>query len=150
MKNYRISDGCAMLLILLFIYTGFSKLFDYDMTREQMAKSPFIFGWSGIVAWLVPVTEIIISIALYVKQLRVYAFHASVLLMSMFTSYVYAMLHFSYYLPCSCGGVLSALDWNTHLWFNIAFLVIAVVGSVVEIKAGSYQQHRLTNVKMGI
>lgn len=139
-----------MLLMLLFIYTGFSKLFDYETTLEQMAKSPFIFELSGFVAWLLPVTEIIVSIGLYVKQLRVYAFHASVFLMSMFTVYVYTMLHYSYYLPCSCGGVLSTLDWNAHLWFNIAFLVIAVVGSVVEIKARPYQQHRLANVKLGL
>jgi len=150
MKNYRISNGCAMLLILLFLYTGFSKLFDYEITREQMAKSPFISGLSGTIAWLVPIAEIIISIGLYVRPLKIYAFHASVFLMSMFTAYVYFMLHFSYYLPCSCGGVLSALDWNSHLWFNIVFLVIAVVGSVVEIKARSYQQHRLANVKLGL
>lgn len=30
--------------------------------------------------------------------------------------------------PCGCGSVISGLSWEQHLWFNIAFLLISVLG----------------------
>jgi hypothetical protein len=57
-----------------------------------------------------------------------WALYASLTLMTIFTAYIIAILQFSYTIPCSCGGVLSKLSWQTHLVFNIGFMVLAAAG----------------------
>jgi len=31
-------------------------------------------------------------------------------------------------LPCHCGGAIENLSWGQHIWFNLAFIAIAIVG----------------------
>lgn len=123
----------SALLIVLFIYAAVSKLLDYETFKGQLAKSPFIMEYAGVTAWALPVGEILVGLALSFKRTRLLGLYASVFLMSMFTAYIWAMLHYSFYIPCSCGGILSKMDWNDHLWFNLGFLVLAVLGAFLEV-----------------
>src|SRR5699024_8644308 len=50
---------------------------------------------------------------------------SSALLMLGFTVYVYLIWTYSPSLPCSCGGVLEAMDWEAHLYFNLGFTLLA-------------------------
>ncbi|MBS1567215.1 MAG: hypothetical protein JST39_22720 [Bacteroidetes bacterium] len=52
--------------------------------------------------------------------------------MSLFTGYVAVMLSLSYYLPCSCGGILQALSWQGHLVFNVFFTLLAAAGALLQ------------------
>jgi hypothetical protein len=52
--------------------------------------------------------------------------------MVMFTAYIVAILNFSNYVPCSCGGVLEKLGWREHLIFNSAFVVLGLIGIVLQ------------------
>ena len=54
--------------------------------------------------------------------------------MTMFTAYIWAMLHYSYYVPCSCGGVLSKMGWDAHMWFNVGFTLLSVTGITLQSK----------------
>ena len=47
--------------------------------------------------------------------------------MVMFTAYIYLILNYSDFIPCSCGGVLEDLSWTQHLIFNIVFIFLAGV-----------------------
>jgi hypothetical protein len=49
----------------------------------------------------------------------------------MFTTYIYIILNFSVFIPCSCGGVLEELSWTQHLIFNICFISIAIFGVLI-------------------
>ena len=48
--------------------------------------------------------------------------------MSMFTAYIYILLNYSSFVPCSCGGILESLTWKEHMLFNIGFMAAAVIG----------------------
>ena len=124
----------SALLILLFLYASVSKLVDFDEFRFQLGKSPFITKFSTMVAWSLPVIEIIVSALLVFPITRLVGLYASLFLLSMFTSYLIAMLNFSYYIPCSCGGVLSMLSWKDHIVFNLCFLAITIAGILLESK----------------
>jgi hypothetical protein len=118
----------CFLLILLFVYAAVSKLNDYEIFRVQLSKSPFITNYAPIIAWALPVGEILVGLALTFKKTRLLGLYASLFLMTMFTAYIYTMLHYSYYIPCSCGGILSKMGWHTHLWFNAGFVVLSIGG----------------------
>jgi hypothetical protein len=70
----------------------------------------------------------LISLMLVIKRTRLFGLYASFFLMSLFTAYLTIMLNFSYYIPCSCGGVLEYLSWDQHILFNAFFIVIAGAG----------------------
>ncbi|OAD90759.1 hypothetical protein A7A78_14155 [Aequorivita soesokkakensis] len=113
--------------MVLFVYAAFSKLLDFETFKLQLAQSPLLSAYAGLIAWLVPSLEIIIAILLLSERFRVLAFYAFFTLMVMFTTYIFIILNFSDFVPCSCGGVLEKLSWNQHLIFNVVFMMLAGV-----------------------
>lgn len=128
MNKNTIVEICSSLLILLFFYAGLTKLFDYQTFQFQLGKSPYISNLSSVVAWVLPILEIVTGVFLMLKATKLFGLYLSLFLMSMFSTYIYFMLHYSYYIPCSCGGILSYMDWHTHFWFNIGFVGAALTG----------------------
>jgi len=133
LKNVILEIIC-FLLILLFSYAGLSKLINIGTFKYQLGRSPFVTNIAVTVAWILPIIELTISILLVIKKSRLIGLYASFFLMLLFTGYIYAMLHYSYYVPCSCGGALSMMSWNQHLIFNIFFSLIALAGIFLQAK----------------
>jgi uncharacterized membrane protein YphA (DoxX/SURF4 family) len=130
---YKISlEIILILLVILWIYTGLTKMINYADTRFQMGRSPFIKPMAGFVAATLPAFEIIVAGLLVFKRTRLLGLYASFFLMLLFTGYIYAMLHYSYYVPCSCGGVLAILTWNQHLLFNTIYTLFALFGVILQ------------------
>ena len=113
--------------ILLFVYAAVSKLLDFENFQTQLGQSPLLSAFAGWVSWIVPVTEIILSILLLINGLRVVALFASYLLMVMFSVYIFIILHYSEFVPCSCGGILEKMTWQQHLAFNLIFCFFAFI-----------------------
>ncbi|HZY81377.1 MAG TPA: MauE/DoxX family redox-associated membrane protein [Cyclobacteriaceae bacterium] len=121
-------DIICALFILLFLYASVTKLLDYQEFRVQLGKSPIITSFAPLVAWFIPVLEILVSIMLIFQRTRLAGLYLSFGLMTMFTFYIIAITQFSDYIPCSCGGVLQNMGWTEHLVFNIAFSAFAAAG----------------------
>lgn len=126
MRKQSIVTGIASFFILLFAYAALSKFIEYDSFRFQLGKSPFLERFAGVLAWALPLGEIVVTAALFYKDTRLTGLFASLFLMSLFSVYIFSMLRFSYYTPCSCGGILANMGWDTHLYFNIFCVMIAV------------------------
>jgi uncharacterized membrane protein YphA (DoxX/SURF4 family) len=128
MKRSLLIDVACCLLALLFTYAAVSKLTDFSEFKLQLSKSPFITIYSNLVASLLPVVELIVALLLAFPFVRLIGLYASLFLLTLFTAYLVAMLNFSYYIPCSCGGVLSSLSWSQHVILNIVFLILSLIG----------------------
>lgn len=115
----------SYLFVLLFIYAATSKLLDFETFTVQLAQSPLLSAYADIIAWLVPGVEILIAGVLVFPRFRILGLYASFTLMVMFTAYIYIILNFSDFIPCSCGGVLEKLSWTQHLIFNVVFIFLA-------------------------
>jgi hypothetical protein len=123
----------ASLLLLLFSYTAVNKLVGYNRFVEQLSKSSYLESYATVVAWLIPATECLIALLLLFKKTRLTGLFASFGLMLAFTVYIYMMLHYSYYVPCSCGGVLAKMSWTQHFWFNVVFTMLALTGILLTV-----------------
>jgi len=134
MKRNLAIEVISGLLILLFVYTAVSKLLDFTTFQVQLSKSPFINAYANTVAWTLPAGEILVALALTFKRTHLLGLYASLFLMTMFTAYIWTMLHYSYYIPCSCGGILSKMGWNQHLWFNVGFVLLSIIGIILQKK----------------
>lgn len=120
------------LYVLLFIYAATSKLLDYDTFLLQMSKSPLITDFAWLLVWLVPGLEILIVILLLIPRTVKAGLYSALVLMMFFTVYIFCILNYSQEIPCSCGGVLEVMSWDTHLLFNGVFILLAMAAIFLE------------------
>lgn len=126
LKKSTIVEVIAILFIILFLYTGISKLMEFAVFKEQISESPILKPFASIIVFGLPVTEFIVSALLFIPRYRKTGFYAALILMIMFTIYIIGLLLFSKELPCSCGGVIDLLSWKGHVVFNSAFIALAI------------------------
>lgn len=141
MKKIIIIETICFLFIVLFVYAAASKLADVEQFRVQIGNSPLLTDFAGVIAWIIPIGEIVVAIALAIPRLRLAALYAAFSLMIMFTAYIIIILNFADHVPCSCGGVLEKLGWTEHLIFNIVFVLLALVGIIILSKQGEIRQN---------
>ncbi len=144
MKKSKIIEIFAGLLILLFVYAAFSKLFDHQKFSEDMHNQPFPRWMASFFVWSVPSIELLISGCLLFERTRKTGFYASLFLLTLFTLYIAAiLLHFFPRTPCSCGGVIRKLSWQQHLWFNLFFMTLSVAGIRLQSRLPDKSSHQL-------
>lgn len=133
MKNFQsvFIKATYCFFILLFIYASVSKLLEFEKFQVQLAQSPLLSAYAGLVSFLVIITELLATILLLIPVCRRIGFYASLVLMSAFTAYIFIILHYSDFVPCSCGGILEKLGWTEHLIFNIICVLFAIAAIVL-------------------
>lgn len=129
-KKASIETIC-LLYILLFVYAAVSKIIEFESFVNQIGQSPLLSPFAGVIAWMVPSIEIILAVLLLLPRTKILALHGALGLMAMFTAYIIIILNWSYFIPCSCGGVLSKMGWKEHLIFNIVYLVLAIIAIII-------------------
>jgi uncharacterized membrane protein YphA (DoxX/SURF4 family) len=122
----------VFLFVILFLYTGISKIMDYDIFKEQLAESPVLKPVAQLVAIGLPLLEFLLSAMLIIPRWRLKGLYFSTALMIAFTIYIIALMLFADHLPCSCGGVLAQLSWGQHIVFNSVYIVLGVIGIILE------------------
>lgn len=115
------------LYIFMLVYAATSKILDFENFKIQLGQSPLLSSFAGWITIIVPLSEFMIAILLLIPKFRFIGLFASYFLMVLFTAYIYIILNYSAFIPCSCGGILEKMTWNQHLVFNIIFIVFAIV-----------------------
>jgi uncharacterized membrane protein YphA (DoxX/SURF4 family) len=142
MKKRTFIEIIALWFVILFLYTGISKLMDYPVFAEQIAMSPILEPVASWIAWMLPLSEFLAAILLFIPQWRRKGMYAAFLLMVFFTFYVGAILIYNDHLPCSCGGVIELLSWKGHLVFNNICVGLALTGIVLQRSLKSNASHK--------
>jgi len=131
MNRRNFIEIVAALLVLLFVYTALSKLLDLQEYRHQMDSQVFPKNLKHLLFWLIPILELITAMLLVIARTRLAGFFAAAVLLIIFTAYIgLVLLHYFKSIPCSCGGVLKILNWHSHLFFNLFFLLLSILGIV--------------------
>lgn len=127
MYNRTLVEVISNLLILLFVYAATSKWLDTVSFKTVITQSPLTGSFSDAVAWLLPVLELWTAGLLLHPGTRSAGLYAALMLMVGFTGYIMYVLLFASHLPCLCGEVIQYLSWHTHLLFNLAWILLAVI-----------------------
>ncbi|TMU50750.1 MauE/DoxX family redox-associated membrane protein [Flagellimonas algicola] len=129
--------------IILFVYTAVSKLMHLSQFQLRLERMPYMESIAPWVAFGVPFVELVITGLLLIPKYRLIAFHACLGLMTLFTAYSAIVLNFSESIPCSCGGVISAMGWKVHILFNAFFILLALLAifQIKKHKAQLSKQH---------
>jgi putative oxidoreductase len=124
---YTIRDWSAAIYLLVFLYTGINKLWFHQEFQATLSRSDILSTHAIVLSWAIPIIEIVISILLFAPPTRKSGVIASLALMTVFTIYIGYMMLFTPDLPCSCGGIISALSWPQHLFLNIFLVLLGLI-----------------------
>ena len=124
----------AALFVLVYLYTAIDKVQYNDAFAAAMNRSPLLQPFISILAWLIPLIELIIVLLLFLPATRRIGLLSGTVLMLLFTIYVGVMLARGGHLPCSCGGVISAMSWPAHLIFNSVLFTMGLTATLLDRK----------------
>jgi hypothetical protein len=144
MKKVILPDIITYFFILLFVYTGVAKLSEIHLFKEQMVSSPLMGEFAGVIAWGLPIGELLLAVALFIPRFHLKALYLTLILMSAFTIYVLAIFLWDSHLSCSCGGIIEELSPKEHVLFNSACVILSIVAIVVERRRESSARFRWT------
>lgn len=147
-KKYNgiIIEIISVLFILLFVYAAISKLLDFENFRIELGQSPMLSAYTGLLALVVPVLEIVIAVLLGFSKTRKLGLLSSFTLMVMFSVYIYIILQYASFVPCSCGGVLENMGWEEHLIFNLFFVMLAFIAIQLSNRKRNASRTKLKNL----
>jgi len=120
---------------ILFIYATISKILDFENFQVQIAQSPLLSAYAGMVSYGILVIELLTAGLLLLPKRRITGLYAAFALMTAFTAYIYLLLNYSDFIPCSCGGILEKLGWREHLAFNFGCIILAVPALIITEKS---------------
>jgi len=143
-RNIIIEIIC-LLFVFLFVYAAASKLIDFQHFKIELGQSPLLSVFADWIAAIVPAVELLICALLIIPSYRLMGLFSAYGLMVMFTAYIYIVLHFTSFVPCSCGGILEKLDWKSHMIFNIAFVLLGMLGILLYKDTRLVKSHLLQN-----
>lgn len=132
MKRPLVVEIICGLLIFLFVYTSLSKLNTLPQFRAVLKQSPLLENRSHFFSLAIPITELLVSLLLFLPRTRLLGFYGAATLMLIFTLYITYMINYTPHLPCSCGGVLKEMTWQQHLVFNVVFFILSLTGLLLQ------------------
>jgi hypothetical protein len=102
---------------------------NYTTTYVEMDRQPFPNWMTPYLVWGIGILELAVASLLFFPRTRKAGLWSSLILMTLFTAYIGSiLLHFFDKVPCSCGGIVKQLSWENHLYFNLFFVAISILG----------------------
>jgi putative oxidoreductase len=150
MKKLTIADVIIVLMLSLFLYTGFSKFFDFENFKFAMHNQPFPEWFSLVLAWFLPSAELSIAGMLLFDKTQKQGLLAAAIMMLLFTLYtILIILHFFPAVPCPCGGIIKSFTWREHFLFNLFFLLLSLIGYVMKTNETKISSKNISRAKSG-
>lgn len=123
------------LLLILWIPISIDKFIHFELFHSAMVQQPFNDLLGHILAYALPITEVSIALLILYRRSRMLGFGLSAIMMFAFSVYVMlALLRVWEDIPCGCGLVFHQLGWYAHLWLNLAFLALSIIGYFLQRK----------------
>lgn len=122
----RIVIVIRWLCMVLFMYTAYAKITDHSRFINGLTRVHLISGFAAFISFAVPIVEIITAMLLLIPQTAKIGLYCFTAIMTVFTVYIISAIIWEQKLPCRCGGAIEELSWSQHIWFNLAFILIAI------------------------
>lgn len=139
----RIIDIISILLIVLFGYAAITKGNNISLFKDQMMESPMLpIPLISIIAYLIPLAELLIVVFIIFDKTRLLAFYSSYFIMLLFSLYLIALkMLFGDNIPCACGGILGQIGYNSHIVFNLFFTIISGIGIILDRPTNTFKEN---------
>jgi len=132
--KYGFVNFMVVILITLFSYSGITKTISYHEFTNQLLQSPILEPFSFLLTWLVPIVEFLIVVFLIVGRTRLIGLYSAAVLLLIFTAYLFNILSYDFFIPCSCGGWLEKLPLEVHISLNVLLIVLTVISILLSMQ----------------
>lgn len=123
----RIANLIRYLCLFLFVYTAYSKTVDHNRFMEGLKNVNMLRSNAELISYLVPGLEMLVALLLIIPNTVKTGLIAFLSMMIVFTGYIIVAMILEPHLPCNCGGAIESLTWIQHIWFNIVFIISAII-----------------------
>jgi len=129
MKRDWIIYFISLPVMILWIYVGMDKFFNWEEHYRAFLNQPLPQNWSTRLATILPTLELLLGGFLLFPRFRWFGFLGSVLLLAAFSTYV-GLVWIGVFpeVPCSCAGIFRQLLWGGHVIVNLIFLLLSLIG----------------------
>lgn len=125
----------SYLLAFLWTYTGLDKLIRFEQSRKAFHNQTFPSELAEVLSYAVPIAEILLAILLVCSISRWWGYLGSLLLLTVFLSYVGLIWVGAFpRVPCNCAGLLDSMGWGAHMILNLSLMTLSIFGIFTETK----------------
>ena len=119
------SNGLVVVLLLVFSYSFFAKVLNFNQFSVDILASPLIAAhFVNPVRFLVPGIELLI-ILLILSPYRIWGYYLAFYVMIVFTTY-FILFYQVAQSSCGCGKLFEDLGYYPHLGVNIVLIITCV------------------------
>ncbi|WP_057936222.1 MauE/DoxX family redox-associated membrane protein [Algoriphagus resistens] len=119
----------GLILIIIWTYTSMDKLVRFTDSRNAFHNQTFPAELAEVLAYAVPIIELLIAGLLLFSVTRWWGFLSSILLLSVFTSYVGLIWVGAFpRVPCNCAGIIDSMGWEAHFIMNLLLIALGIYG----------------------
>lgn len=119
----------AMILILVWSYTGMEKIIRFESSRKAFHNQTFPAELAEVLSYAVPAAELLLVFLLLFNLSRWWGLLGSLLLLTVFLSYVGLIWVGAFpRVPCNCAGIIESLGWAEHFVLNSILIGITIYG----------------------
>lgn len=140
----------SYLMAGLLTYTATKKLMDYESHLAHIRDIELISH--GLAVWAaraVIAVEYGLAIVLLVplNRVEIWGWKAVVLLMAVYCYYIYHVLHYAPFVPCSCHGIDKRLTWGQQFDINLGLAALALLILGLYYRKWIRQKTKLYNIQ---
>ncbi|REC61808.1 hypothetical protein DRF65_13805 [Chryseobacterium pennae] len=126
-----ISEIVVFILILTWVYTFASKVFDFETFGRQIRGAYLLSSGGNLLPYILQLVHAGIILMLLNKSWRRLGLITSMVVLVLYTGYLIYVLKFAPSIPCSCIALFNWMNWNDQLYFNLIILAINIIGLVM-------------------
>lgn len=138
-KLFKLSDSTREIVVFiiclictfLFLFSAYEKLADHQRFYNGLSKVSIIGSKAKVISYVVPIFEVVVSILLIIPKTHKKGLYGFTILMGVFTFYIFGMWLWADKLPCFCNLIVEKLSWGEHIWFNLAFIGLAITALLI-------------------
>ncbi|NGF55398.1 hypothetical protein G5B00_02635 [Parapedobacter sp. SGR-10] len=123
----------------LLLYTATKKVMDIEAFSAHLELLPYVGKTVAyMLTALVVLLEYGLAILILYRYRELWVYSLLLVLMMVYTSYIYYIMNYAPFLPCSCQGAFKNLSWDMHYVVN----GIVAVASIMLWKLAKQQKKR--------
>ena len=121
----------SFVFVVLWLYVSIDKFLHFEEFKRAIYMQEIprqLIKWTY---WSIPPIEMITAMLLLYEKFRSIGLALSGMLMGIFTAYMAYIVFGNFeHMPCSCGGIFTAMGWKLHLATNTLLFIMAIYGLI--------------------
>jgi len=115
----------SLIVMIVLIYAALNKFIFHTIFKLELSITPGFTGISNYLTWIIPGTELMIALGLFLHKTKTIALYSCVVI---FSFYLISMFKVKFLVPHIRGGILNNLSLIQYAAVDIILLILSLSG----------------------